>query len=195
MSSSTRMTTPPESQPAWRLIRFGSPTSAIYATSSAWGARWSQQQQPESPKPARLAHASRRRPRISRSVVKTTGDIPRSPNDATEYASEDQLVDRAEQVPIRQPHVSRGVEHGCLANLGGTVSNGVDLELKPLTPRYLHLGREAQETVGFEALHPPEIDGVPDAQVDGISPATAQPDATPKRVDQPTGLPERVRPG
>jgi hypothetical protein len=79
-----------------------------------------------------------------------------------------------------------------LANLGGTVSVGVDLELQPQTPRYLHLGREAQETARFEALHPPEIDGVADAQVDGIASATAEPDATPKGVEQPTDPPEPV---
>lgn len=82
-------------------------------------------------------------------------------------------MDGAEQVPIRQPDVSGGIEHGCLANPGGTVSVGVDLELQPQTPGYLHLGREAQETVGLEALDPPEIDGVPDAQVDRIASAAA----------------------
>jgi hypothetical protein len=79
-----------------------------------------------------------------------------------------------------------------LANLGGTVSVGVDLELQPQAPRYLHLGREAQETVGIEALHPPEIDRVADPQVDGIAPTAAQPDATPKGVEQPTDPPEPV---
>ena len=98
---------------------------------------------------------------------------PGSTNDASEHSSEDQLVDGAEQIPIRQAHVSGGVEHGCLANPGGTVSVGVDLELQPQTPRYLHLRREAQETAGFEPLHPPEIDGVPDAQVDRIASAAA----------------------
>lgn len=102
-------------------------------------------------------------------------------------------MDRAEHVPIRQPYVSRGVEHGGLANLGGTFSVGVDLELQPQAPRYLHLGREAQETVGLVALHPPEIDGVANAEVDGIASAAAQPDATPEGVEQPTGLPEPVR--
>ena len=44
----------------------------------------------------------------------------------------------------------------------------------------------------FEALHPPEVDGVADAQVDGIAPAAAQPDATPEGVEQSTERPEPV---
>jgi hypothetical protein len=72
------------------------------------------------------------------------------------------------------------------------MSVGVDLELQPQTPGYLHLGRQAQETVGFEALHPPEIDGVPDAQIDRIASAAAKSHATPEGVEQAARLPEPV---
>ena len=75
-----------------------------------------------------------------------------------------------------------------------TLLGGVwHLELQPETPRYLHLGREAEETAGFEALHAPEIDGVAVAQVDRVASPAPEPDATSKRVEQPTGPPEPVR--
>jgi hypothetical protein len=123
----------------------------------------------------------------------SVGEATRRTNDATEHAGEDQLVDRAEQVTIREPYISTGVKHGCSATLGGTVSIGVGLELQPQTPGYFDLGREEREAVWCEALHPPEVDYITDGQVDRIASATSQAYATPEECPRAHGPPRTNR--
>ena len=91
-------------------------------------------------------------------------------------------------------YVSSGVKHGCLANLGGTVSIGVGLELQPQTPGYFDLGREEREAVWCEALHPPEVDYITDGQVDRIASATSQAYATLRMSTRPRASQEQSRP-
>ena len=50
----------------------------------------------------------------------------------------------------------------------------VDLELQPDAPWALHLGREPQEPILFEGLHPPEIERVSDRQPNRIPAPAAE---------------------
>src|SRR5258708_29299995 len=102
-------------------------------------------------------------------------------------------MEGTEQVQVSEADESRGVKDGGLPDLGAAVSLRVHLELQPQASRYLHLGREPQQTARLEPFDPPEIDSVAGAQVDRAAPAAAQPYAAPQRVEQSAVSPEEIR--
>ena len=106
------------------------------------------------------------------------------PCDALEHTSEDDLVNGAEEVPVRQSHVSRGVEHRGLANARSWAVL-VHLELQPQPSRNLHLCGETQQPSLLKGLDAPEVDGVPDPEIVCVATASTDADAFPQRVEQP----------
>src|ERR1700731_3437842 len=113
-------------------------------------------------------------------------------SDARKHPAEHEVMDRAEDVPIRQADVPGGIKHRGLSDLRGLRAIGADLELKPKLPRDLHLGSEAQQAVVFKALDTPEVDRVSCSKVNRVPPASPQPDAASDRVQQSPYLPEPV---
>src|SRR6201996_3553984 len=158
------------------------PETSRSSTSSAWqsSSTWGLARNPETWEPRTTSK--------TRSVVWALHGAA----DAAQHAAEHQLVDGAEQVPVRQPDVARRIEHRRLTDFDGAGAVGFDLELQPQTTRDLHLGGEAKAPPGIDGFNPPEVDGIGDAQIVGISPAPPETHAAPQRVDQSADAPEPV---
>jgi hypothetical protein len=110
--------------------------------------------------------------------------------DPAKHAPENELMDGAPEIPVREPDVSGRVKHGGLADASASIRLSVDLELQPQSPRNLHLRRQTKQPGGFEALDAPEIDRVADPEVLGITPPTPEPDTPAERVEHATHRPE-----
>jgi hypothetical protein len=111
--------------------------------------------------------------------------------DRVEHAAEDAAVDGVEGVPVDQADDSGGIEHRGLAHRG-TLRVLIDLELQPQPAGDQHLRLQAEQSVGFEAFHAPEIQGVTLRERDRVAAPTAQTDASSEGVYASADSPEPV---
>src|SRR6266576_5781889 len=113
----------------------------------------------------------------------------RNLSDPSQHSLEDQVVNRVERVPVHEAGETVGIEDRCLTQSCFRLV-AVDLELQPDASWALHLGREPQEPILFEGLHPPEIERVSNRQPNGIPPSAAKTDAADHVVDEAAQPPE-----
>ena len=120
--------------------------------------------------------------------------LGRLPN-AAEHATEDDLVERDDRIPVENPdQPPRPVEGRHLEfrrGFGRTVGRQ-DLELELRLPGQFHLRPEREKSVAINADHPPEIERLAKLDVFRMPPATAQPRATDKRVHPAPQSPQHV---
>ena len=114
-------------------------------------------------------------------------DLP----DSAQHAGEQPRVEREEPVPVGHPEDAGRLEDRRLANRAAR-SILRDLELKPGAARELHFRAKSQQPVGFDRLDPPEVDGRPDGELLGITPAAAEAYPAAEQVENAAYVPERV---
>ena len=82
-------------------------------------------------------------------------------------------MDGIQHIPIQQARQSLGFEKGSLDDEMITGRHGQEFKLQPGFARNLHFSPQAEQVVGLQGFHAPEIKGVADAQVSGMAPAAA----------------------
>src|SRR5580658_10625162 len=110
------------------------------------------------------------------------GDVP-------QHGTEDQVVERPEQPPVRLPEQPGRLEDGPLAVDRAARSAWPDGELQPRLPWQLHLRSQPEQRAGYHLLDPPEVHGVAGPHVIRITPAPAQADAADGTVSETANRP------
>src|SRR3954470_11143537 len=109
-------------------------------------------------------------------------------NEPREY----QCMDGPEELPVEETEQSLRREERRLNQPSPRRPQRLRLKLEPRPARHFHLRPQAHQAARLHRFHAPEIDGIPDAEINRVAPPTAEPHAADEPVSYAAQVPQSV---
>src|SRR5688572_23866250 len=87
---------------------------------------------------------------------------------------ENETMHRPEEIPVEETEQSLRREKRRLDQPGPRRPQRLGLKLEPSPARHFHLRPQAHQAARFNRFHAPEIDGIPDAEIDRVASPAAE---------------------